>query len=356
MLLVRHMTTSVLSVLLAAAGLAQENSPSRVLRNGTDAVAFLRFSPDGRYLARICRAGPPVGAVAIFESASYRKIRSFDIGMRMVAWNPAATLLATAEGTDGARVWDAAAEGKPVSGFSLPNVDEVRVLSQPIQVLAPPGLPRSQVIFWAEFSPDGSRLITVDASATLKIRRTDSWTAEREISVGQETRSVAFNPDGTMYVGDRSGAIHAYDLATGKQTLTLKSPAPVTALVMAPNGKTFVTIHVGLASLDALIWSVGRTVATVKPNVGAAAYSPDSKTLVPGGESLELVDPETPQSGRTIALDQLSLAEANPSKASMPNSDRQTPIAGTALAVSPDGKTLAVGLYDTSTRLLNWPN
>ena len=82
MLVVRYVAQSVLCVLLGAAGLAQQSSPSRVLRNGTDAVAFLRFSPDGRYLARICQAGPPVGAVAIFETASYRKIRSFDIGMR----------------------------------------------------------------------------------------------------------------------------------------------------------------------------------------------------------------------------------------------------------------------------------
>jgi WD40 repeat protein len=346
----RYIIGFVLCVLLTTAGLAQQSSPSRVLRNCTLPVAFLRFSPDGRYLARIC----PIGPVAIFETASYRKIRFFDIGMRMVAWNPAATLLATAEGTDGARVWDAAEEGKPVSGSPLPDVDEVRVLRQPIQVLAPPGLPRSQVIFWAEFSPDGSRLITADASGTLKIRRTDTWTTEREITVGQETRSVAFSPDGgTIYFGDMTGAIHAYDLVTGKQTLTLKYPAPVTALVMAPNGKTFVTIHKGSG---ALIWGVGRTVATVKPNVDAAAYSPDSKTLVLGGRSLELVDPEAPQSGRTIALDQLSLAEANPLMAHLPNSDLKLPIAVTALAVSPDGKTLAVGLFDTSTRLVNWPN
>lgn len=359
----RYIIGSVLCVLLAAAGLAQQSGPPRVLRNGTDGVAFLRFSPDGRYLARICQTGP----VAIFETASYRKIRSFDIGMRMVAWNPAATLLATAEGTDGAHVWDAAAEGKiavpqlrpryPISGSPLPDVDEVRVLSQPLQVLAPPGLPRSQVIFWAEFSPDGSRLITADASGTLKIRRTDTWTTEREITVGHETRSVAFTPDGrTIYVGDMSGAISAYDLMTGKQMTRWKAPAPVTALVMAPNGKTFVTLHQG-NDYGPMIWSIGRTVATVMPYlVDAAAYSPDSKTLVLGGGSLELVDPEAPRSGRTIALDQLSLAEANPLMARLPNSDRKFPIAVTALAVSPDGKTLAVGLFDTSTRLLNWPD
>jgi len=347
----RYIIGSVLCVLVATAALAQQSSASRVLRNGTGPVAFLRFSPDGRYLARICQSGP----VAIFETASYRKVRSFDIGMRMMAWNPAATLLATAEGTDGARVWDAAAQGIRGLGSPLSDVDEVRVLTQPIQVLTPPGLPPSQVIFWAEFSPDGSRLITADASGTLKIRRTDTWTTEREITVGHEIRSVAFSPDGsTIHFGDMSGSIHVYDVVTGKQMHTGKTPGAVTALVMAPNGKTFVTIHGDGSS--ALIWSVGRTTATVKPLVGAAAYSPDSKTLVLGGASLELVDPEAPGFGRTIALDQMSFAEANSRLASVPNSDRKIPVAITALAVSPDGKTIAVGLFDTSTRLVNWPN
>ena len=64
----RYIATFVLCVVLAAAGTAQEGNRPRVLRNGTDAVAFLRFSPDGRYLARICQTGP----VAIFETATYK--------------------------------------------------------------------------------------------------------------------------------------------------------------------------------------------------------------------------------------------------------------------------------------------
>ena len=340
----------MLGALLGTAGLAQQGSPFRVLR-GPDAVYFLRFSSDGRYLARICQSGP----VAIFETASYKRVRSFHIAMRMVAWNPAATLLATAEGSDGARVWNAAAEGVRLPRSSLTEVDEVRVLRQPIQVLDTPGLPSSRVIFWTEFSPDGSRLITADASGTLKIRRTDTWTTERVINVGQETRSATFAPDGgTIYVGDMSGIVHVYDLVTGQQTLTFKAGDPVTALVMAPNGKAFVTIH-GDGSA-ALVWSVAHKVATIKPLVGAVAYSADSKTLVLGGGSLELVDPDLPGFGRTIALDQMSFVEANPRFAMVPNPDRKIPIAVTALAISPDGKTLAVGLFDTTTRFFNWPN
>jgi hypothetical protein len=61
---------------------------------------FLRFSPDGRELARI----PMFGPVRLSDTASYKKIRTFKVGMRMVAYSPDGTKLATAEGTDGARV------------------------------------------------------------------------------------------------------------------------------------------------------------------------------------------------------------------------------------------------------------
>jgi WD40 repeat protein len=201
--------------------LGQTSTPPGMLRNGTGAVVFLRFSPDGRHLARICQFGP----VAIFDTASYRTIRSFDIEMRMVAWNKAGTLLATAEGTDGARVWGATDEGRARPGASFRDVDAVRVLDHPVHVLSPPGQGAARRIFWAEFSPDGSRLITTGASGNLDIWNTDSWASGGTIQATGEIRSVAFDPTGkTVYFGDANGVIHHIDLATKKEMDTLQSP------------------------------------------------------------------------------------------------------------------------------------
>ena len=69
-------------------------SPPAVVKDGTGAVLFLRFSPDGRELARICQFGP----VALLDTAGYHRARTFSVGMRMVAYSPDGTKIATAEG------------------------------------------------------------------------------------------------------------------------------------------------------------------------------------------------------------------------------------------------------------------
>jgi hypothetical protein len=78
-------------------------------------------------------------------------------------------------------------------------------------------------------------------------------------------------------------------------------------------------------------------------------------TLALGGTQVELVDPASPARGRLIDLPRLSMAEANPAMASQPNSNQKVQIVVTSLAFSPDGKTLAAGLLDTSVRLLKAP-
>ena len=69
-MVVGFITGGALAVLLTTTPLAPQSGAPKVLRNGTDWVTFLRFSPDGRYLARICQIGP----VAIFDTASYRSL------------------------------------------------------------------------------------------------------------------------------------------------------------------------------------------------------------------------------------------------------------------------------------------
>ena len=71
---------------------------------------FLRFFPSGKELARI----PQFGPVVLSDTTDYKKARTFSVGMRMVAYSPDGTKIATAEGTDGARVWDAAVQGKRI--------------------------------------------------------------------------------------------------------------------------------------------------------------------------------------------------------------------------------------------------
>ena len=102
-------------------------SPPAVVKDGTGAVLFLRFSPDGRELARICQFGP----VALLDTAGYHRARTFSVGMRMVAYSPDGTKIATAEGTDGARVWDAVVKGRLIPQSVM---EEVYMLDAPLRV------------------------------------------------------------------------------------------------------------------------------------------------------------------------------------------------------------------------------
>ena len=110
--------------------LAQTSSAPVVIKDEFGPVMFLRFSPNGGELARMCAFGP----VALFDTTSYRRARTFRVPasqLMMVAYSLDGTRIATAEGYHGARVWNAADPGKPesyrVSRFWL-SVDELYVL------------------------------------------------------------------------------------------------------------------------------------------------------------------------------------------------------------------------------------
>src|SRR5262245_47713404 len=54
-----------------------------VIADGSISEVFLRFSPSGRELARI----PQFGPVVLSDTAGYKKARTFNVGMRMVAYS-----------------------------------------------------------------------------------------------------------------------------------------------------------------------------------------------------------------------------------------------------------------------------
>src|SRR5438552_7305842 len=103
-----------------------------MIKGGMGPVSFLRFSPNGGELVRVCMFGP----VVLFDPANYKKGRTFPIGLRMIAYSPDGKSIATAEGRDGARVWDAAEQGKRLPKSLL---KELHVLETPLQILEAPG-------------------------------------------------------------------------------------------------------------------------------------------------------------------------------------------------------------------------
>jgi WD40 repeat protein len=312
-----------------------------LIRDKCLSEVFLRYSPDGRELARI----PQFGPVYLSDPASFKKLRTFKVGMRMVAYSQDGTLMATAEGTDGARVWDAMA-----LGVRLPEAKstEVYMLETPRKVLEVPVQDRAQRVFWVEFSPDGKRLVTTQANGHVKVWSTSSWSLEDDLGLTQsEVRAAAFSPDSkTLVFGDANGALYQWNFERKSvihSGLTSGSQGAVMGVVFAPDGKTVVTSHQSGPNGYVRICKTDTGVAQLEEGFSCAAISRDGKILALGGREIRLFDLASGRPVRTIALAEMTLREINPRFENKPNADQKIPVQINALAFSPDGSTLAVG-------------
>jgi WD40 repeat protein len=345
----------------AAIAAAEPGKAPTFVGHGMGPVSFLRFSPDGKELVRICQ----FGGVEMLATGGFDRMRTFEIGMRMVAFDPDGTRLATAEGTDGARVWDAMLPGKavPAADTPAPWVREVRVLETPLKVLetkSSAGVNSLETradkkrVLWAEFSPDGRRLLTTQVDGHVKVWTAGSWTLESDLTVTDAELFLAvFAPDGKTILGsDAKGRLREWSLETKKEVRTLHAPAAVTGVVFAPQGGGFSTVQGSFTASSVSFWGPDGRLLETRDGASSVAVSRDGKRLALGGKRVDFLDPASRAVVRTVELPSVTLRESNPAFASDPDADRKVPVSVVALAFSPDGATLAAGCLDGSIRLI----
>jgi WD40 repeat protein len=339
-------------VVSVSVGFAQTPAAVAVIKNGLGPVTFLRFSTDGRELVRICEAG----MAELFDTARYKRARTFDATMRTVAYSPDGTLIATAEGTGGARIWDSTVPGEPMP-FLPPFVAADRyLLATPLKVLQAPSREATEGVSWVEFSPDGKILITAHGNGQVKVWNTGSWTVDTEAALTDVEVSVAaFHPGGrTVFFGDLNGVLHEWSLERKAETSTTRTVGSVVGIAFSADGKTLVTTHRLASGRAVTVWDAVARIPEVKNGFSSAAFSRDGKVLAVGGNRIELLDPLSRKQIRVIALRELSLGESNPQQFGMlPNANRKVPVSVGALASSPDGHTLAAGLQEGTVRLVD---
>ena len=241
--------------------------------------------------------------------------------------------------------------------------------------------------WWVAFSPDGKTLATSSWASGPKLWNVNSG-EEVAMSAAGAPGPVTFSPDGRMMAS--AGSRHEFstsaknipelklwDVATGRLLHDLTGhSASVLAVAFSPDGGMLAS-----SSHDKTVrlWNVstGREVRTLKGHtyrVETVAFSPDRKTLVSGGggevklwevdsgeESRRLGSPDGTVATATFSPNGKLLAVGNGPDIALWLWDLNHPTLQRtlrghtrlvrSLAFSRDGRTLASGSYDATTRI-----
>lgn len=140
-------------------------------------------------------------------------------------------------------------------------------------------------LYEMKLSPDAMKLATVSADGT-----TTLW----DLATGQMIRTIpakgaaeAFSPDGKRFAVDDSLAVKVYDVATGRQLLSLRGhQGSITSMAFSPDG-----LRLATASDDrtTIVWEVrSREVASfhgAQSLIKSVGFSPDGRKLAIGAGS-----------------------------------------------------------------------
>jgi WD40 repeat protein len=124
-------------------------------------------------------------------------------------------------------------------------------------------------------------------------RAPETWKNERVVKghIGN-VQSLAFSPDSRVVaVGDSSGGVRIWEVATGKERLVLRSQKrSITSLAFSPKGSVLATGIIGSGDSSVRLWQVANGfeqagIQGPESSVGCIAFSPDGKFIAAGGSS-----------------------------------------------------------------------
>lgn len=302
---------------------------------GTDTGSALAVSPDGQTVA-FSPAGPISGPyqIRLWNLSTHQSANlttGFGNAAISLAFSEDGGYLAASSLDDTVKLWDLRSGQTPV-------------------LLSTLGASRAPV-YDISFSPDGNTLASTDGKTVAL------WNVRGNTLDGRADASaaVASSPDGRLFaVGTRTGnsaVVELYDMPARRLVATLPmGSAGVTALAFSPNGKVLAAA-VYTAPATVRIWDVASrrltgVIATGQQNqVHGMAFSPNSQLLA----TTSLGDPDVRLWSAT-RLSRVAVIRATQDWFSAVSYGQW------AVSFSPDGRLLAVGGADGTTRLYTLPN
>jgi RNA polymerase sigma factor (sigma-70 family) len=378
-------------------GIWDISSGKKAASFGAGYYALVRFSPDGKQLAAFETANAPRRAVEMWDVASHRRLLSWKAhgGHQVMSllFSPDSRHLFTCASDGKIRIWDAAT-GRQVREFSRLDWQL-------------PGRTLSLFNQNETLSPDGKLLALVELSETSTSKAGQvAWKARislRDTTTGEQVRlltcpspeirpglaadfsALTFTPDGKkLLTGGPDDFLRVWDVATGEelQRWPLELARPW-LLALSRDGKTLaVVMNQGKAIqlLDTASGTLKLSHAGHLLPVGFCALTPEGQTAVTEShdglllwdvaksrvrhrlkeQKADIIGMQLTRNGRTLyTLDwqnktvsvwDLSKGEE---RQRFPLGQEFTPSAFGALALAPDGKTLAVLSATKTIRVLD---
>jgi RNA polymerase sigma factor (sigma-70 family) len=338
---------------------AVTGKPLRQLKGHAEALRSVAFAANGRTLV----SGGQDGTVRVWDTATGKEARRFSDGHLVMAVA-------------------AAPDGKTVVSVDFASASTVRLR----EVASGKEVRRFQgqmPIFQVVFSPDGKTVAALEpANGGVTENKVHLWDLQtgkvRQLSAGTEyVWSAAFSPDsGTLATGHQD-TFHLWDVASGSRLARFEGKrCPTGGVGFSRDGKTLATS--GDSALR--LWEVatGKEVPAAADGhqgmVAALAFLHDGKTLLTAGRDGTLRHWETATGKELLRLPGIQGPDggccfAAEAKVLAFRGDREVRLSATStgkelhrfsfpgdvwhLALTPDGKTLAVSVADRTLRIVD---
>ncbi|ABA24807.1 WD-40 repeat-containing protein (plasmid) [Trichormus variabilis ATCC 29413] len=204
---------------------------------------------------------------------------------------------------------------------------------------------RSDSGYSVAYSPSSVGTILASAGAkSIKLWNPNTGKLLRTLS-GQAF-TVGFSPDGQILAsGSQDGSLNLWDVQTGKLIRTLQHSEPVLGVVFSPDGQTLVS-NLDLGSIIRLWnWRTGEIIR-IKDDPDAYQKGFENFKTQPATFSLD---------GQTLfaTSGSGSLLQSWNLKTSKRTGSFEAKSSINAVAISPDGNTLATGIRDNAIKLWN---
>ncbi|WP_123981721.1 AAA family ATPase [Streptomyces sp. Ag109_O5-1] len=299
------------------------------LTGHTEAVRSIAFSPDGHTLA----AGGDDNRILLYDVSDPRRARRIGTPLtghtatvHSVAFSPDGHTLASGSKDDTVRLWDVTdpkhgkALGAPLTGHTGP-------------------------VWSVAFSPDGSMLAAGSADSTASLWNVDnpafpSQVGEPLAGSSGEMYAVGWSPDGhTLATGSGDGKVRLWSIPGSDMIGGIGTFSPDGRILATGGGDG--RVRLWNVSAPVRPTSLGEPFSAVDVDLRSMAFTPDGRTLV-----------ILTGSSNTVQL--WNVADpAHPVRYSEPLKLRTRYAGADALALSPDGRTLAADYDDRTIELLD---